>query len=293
VTLAADPATIPADGASPSTLTATVKDQYNNDVANGTVVTFTTNLGSVGSQEIAKTTTSGVAAATLTAGMTPGVAAITATSDSESDQTKVTLFHPGMDPASVATQVINDSGILDNGAGANTEVIITAPDTCTTTVVSGLYVGNPAGAPIFTALSDGYIDVQVLDATCASQVEIRVYYPKDTPDEHLLKLYWWDGASWQQCSEQGVNTANVGDYGGYIWVRIRGDTVPTLGDLLGTPFAGGIPSAPAPPIPVGGVAVPVNRFELLLPWIALAGLACGCGILSARSRRLSQNDDYG
>jgi len=176
----------------------------------------------------------------------------------------VTFFHRGLDPASVITQVVNDDGTVDNRAGANTEVIITAPGTCTTTVISGLYTSNPGGAPSFTPFAGGYIDVQVLDAPCASQVEIRLYYPRGTTDERLLRLHWWDGASWRQCSDQGVNTADVGGYGGYIWAKVRGDTVPTLGDLTGTPFAGGFP-----PIPVGGVIVPVNKLELLAPWIGL------------------------
>jgi len=171
-----------------------------------------------------------------------------------------------LDPASVATQVVNDSGTGDNKAGANTEVIITAPDTCTVTVVSGLYTSNPGGPPSFTTLADGCIDVQVLGAPCASQIEARLYYPKGIPDEHLLGLYWWDGASWRQCSDQGVNTADVDGYGGYIWARVRGDTVPALNDLTGTPFAGGFP-----PRLVGGVIVPVSKLELLGPWL---GLTC-------------------
>jgi len=235
VTVTAYPTSIPADGSSTSTIIATVVDQYSNDVADGTVVTFTTDLGSLGSSTVTKATANGVTTATLTTGTTPGIATITATSDSASDQTRVTLFHQGLDPASVMTQVVNNDGTVDNKAGANTEVIITALDTCTVTVVSGLYTNNPGGPPSFNALAGGYIDVQVLDASCASQIEIRLYYPEDTPDERLLRLYWWDGASWRRCSDQRVNTADMGSYGGYIWARVRGDTVPALSDLTGMP----------------------------------------------------------
>ena len=262
--LTASPAAIPADGFSTSTLTAAVSDQYDNKAADGTEVTFATDLGSLGSSTITKATANGVATATLTAGTTPGIAIITATSDSASDRTEVTFFHPGLDPASVVTQVVNDSDRVDNRAVANTEVIIAAPDTCTMTVVSGLYSGE---TPSFTTFDGGYIDVQVLNAPCASQIEIRLYYPRDLPDEDLLKLYWWDGTSWQGCSDQGVNTADVGSYGGYIWARIRGDTVPTLGDLTETPFAEGFPFRP-----VGGIIAPVNKLELSVPWIGLAWL---------------------
>ena len=76
-----------------STLTATVKDQDNNDVADGTVVTFETSLGSLGSSTVTKTTVSGVATATLTSQVT-GTAVVTATSDSKYDTANV-IFNPG------------------------------------------------------------------------------------------------------------------------------------------------------------------------------------------------------
>jgi len=75
-----------------STLTATVKDQYNNNVAEGTLVTFETSLGSLGSGTVTKTTVSGVATATLTSQVT-GTAVITATSDSKYDTASV-IFDP-------------------------------------------------------------------------------------------------------------------------------------------------------------------------------------------------------
>jgi hypothetical protein len=77
-----------------STLTATVKDQDNNDVADSTVVTFETSLGSLGSSMVTKTTVSGVAAATLTSQVT-GTAVITATSDSKYDTANV-IFNPSL-----------------------------------------------------------------------------------------------------------------------------------------------------------------------------------------------------
>jgi len=88
VTLQAYPTSISIPGYT-STLTATVVDQFNNNVADGTVVTFTTSLGEVGSTEITKTTTGGVATAVLTSGTTAGTAVITATSDSRVATTTV------------------------------------------------------------------------------------------------------------------------------------------------------------------------------------------------------------
>ena len=92
VTVTADPTTIPADGSSTSTITAAVKDQYSNSVADGTPITFTTSLGSFvenDSQTYNTTTTGGAAAATLRSSTNPGTATVMATSDSASGQATV------------------------------------------------------------------------------------------------------------------------------------------------------------------------------------------------------------
>jgi len=89
VTLTAVPSTLPVDNT--STLTATVRDQYGNSVADGTVVSFTTSPGNV--SPITATTIGGVVTATLTS-TTPGVATVTARSNSLSATVLVT-FTPG------------------------------------------------------------------------------------------------------------------------------------------------------------------------------------------------------
>ena len=91
LTLVAHPTTLTVGET--SSLTATVKDYYDNNVADGTVVTFTTSLGAVGSQSVTKTTTSGVATATLTS-QEAGTASVTAMADSKYDTAYVT-FNPG------------------------------------------------------------------------------------------------------------------------------------------------------------------------------------------------------
>ena len=92
VTLAAHPTSLTVGET--STLTATVKDQDDNNVADGTVVTFETSLGGLGSTTVTQTTASGVATATLTS-QVAGTAVITATSDSKYDTANVT-FNPGL-----------------------------------------------------------------------------------------------------------------------------------------------------------------------------------------------------
>ncbi|MCS7283265.1 MAG: carboxypeptidase regulatory-like domain-containing protein [Anaerolineae bacterium] len=93
VTLTADPTSIPVGGAT-SLLRAQVEDEYGRAVADGTVVTFTTSLGSVGSTVVTKTTAGGVATATLTSGNVVGTAIVTATADSVFD-TAIVIFTPG------------------------------------------------------------------------------------------------------------------------------------------------------------------------------------------------------
>jgi subtilisin family serine protease/protocatechuate 3,4-dioxygenase beta subunit len=93
--LVAAPSTLPVG--SLSALTATVTDQFGNPVANGTVVSFTTNLGSV--SPITRVTTNGVATATLSSTL-PGTAVVTATVGSLSTTAQVT-FTPGA-PANLA-----------------------------------------------------------------------------------------------------------------------------------------------------------------------------------------------
>ncbi|MFQ5812466.1 MAG: invasin domain 3-containing protein, partial [Anaerolineae bacterium] len=87
VTVTADPASIPADGTSTSTIRATVKDSNNNPVADGTAVVFATDLGTL--SDTTAETIDGVATVTLKAGTVPGKATVTAKSLRASGQASV------------------------------------------------------------------------------------------------------------------------------------------------------------------------------------------------------------
>jgi hypothetical protein len=82
-------------------LTATAKDELGQSVVDGTVVTFTTDLGNVGSKETTKLTTSGVATATLQSTVV-GNAHVTATAGSASDSKTVTFEAGALDRVEVA-----------------------------------------------------------------------------------------------------------------------------------------------------------------------------------------------
>jgi hypothetical protein len=95
MTLTASPASIAADGASSSAITATIKDSSGDPVHKGTPVTFTTSLGTISTPSVTTPNDSGVVTVSLIAGNTPGVAIVTATatigSDKVTDSTTVTF----------------------------------------------------------------------------------------------------------------------------------------------------------------------------------------------------------
>ena len=114
LTLTAAPVTLPAG--SSSTLTATVTDQDGNAVADGTVVSFTTDLGSV--SPITAVTVNGIATATLSA-IVLGTATVTATVGSLSSTVQVTFIAgpPAQlsltaTPAVIAANGISQSTVL-------------------------------------------------------------------------------------------------------------------------------------------------------------------------------------
>jgi adhesin/invasin len=86
------PTSLTADGTSTATITATVRDEWDNPVADGTSVAFTTTLGTIAPTLF--TTSQGVATTTLTAELEVGMAEVTATADSRTGSTSVD-FTPG------------------------------------------------------------------------------------------------------------------------------------------------------------------------------------------------------
>ncbi len=131
VTLSAEPDSIPVGGAT-STLTATIVDEYGTPVADGTIVTFTTDLGELGNPGtlfLPTTTVGGVATVTLTSGEVAGKATLTATADMVSDTTSV-AFTPG------ALDHFGFDVIDDQMVGVPFGIGITAYDAYSNTVTS-------------------------------------------------------------------------------------------------------------------------------------------------------------
>ncbi|MEM3608547.1 MAG: hypothetical protein QW238_06755, partial [Candidatus Bathyarchaeia archaeon] len=103
--------------------------------------------------------------------------------------------------------------------------------------------------------------------------------------ESSLRAYWWTGTTWTLCNPQALHTEAVDGYSGYIEVGpiLAAGTTPTLGQLVGTPFAFG-GETPAPP-PVGGEVYSPNKLVILAPYVALVGLASVVAVTIKRRRR--------
>ena len=152
------------------------------------------------------------------------------------------VFVPWLEAEVVAakTETVTIYGTVDAKEEADTVVAVNG----TATVTVARYDENPGGdAPTdFNALGK-WIDVYVPDTTEVAGIEIRLYYTDAEVeaadiDEESLRLFWWDGGAWVQCSDSGVNTASTNGYSGYMWAKIRDNTTPTLAQLQGDEFGG-------------------------------------------------------
>jgi alpha-tubulin suppressor-like RCC1 family protein len=132
------------------------------------------------------------------------------------------------------------NGTVDAKEEADTEVEVTG----NATVTVAQFEDNPGGySPTGFNLLDKYIDVYIPYAGDVTETVIRLYYTDDEVpagvEEESLRLFWWNGTVWVECSNSGVNTAS-----NYIWAIITDSTTPSLDDLEGTPFSGGAPVVP-------------------------------------------------
>ncbi len=107
ITLTASPEKIPADGASSSTITATIKDAVSVPVPKGTAVVFATTLGTFSNGSTTYTVItpdgSGVVSVSLKAGSTSGSAMVTATSNGVMQAVYVTIGNASISIALVAS----------------------------------------------------------------------------------------------------------------------------------------------------------------------------------------------
>ena len=185
-------------------------------------------------------------------------------------------YHPTLNPGGLGNNVsdlvefepwLTTPIMLDpDGTGivasrqTGVDTMLEFPDSNVNVIVTGVaevyvstYQYNPGGR--FMGSLDNYIDVYVPDVSGLTEIEIRKYYTDEEIEalgleESSLRLYWWSGTAWLECSDTGVNTVE-----NYIWAHISATTTPSLADLAGTPFgAAGKPPTP----PVGGLILPIE-----------------------------------
>ncbi len=154
-----------------SVLTATVYDRFNNRVANGTTVTFTTNLGNVGSP---RTTTNGVATSAVSSTLV-GTARITATSGAAWQTTLVTFTHGA---ATTVTVQVNPPNLIANSS---------ATATITATVVD-LYSNPVPGVVLTGSVPITLGTVSGLGATNANGQAFGIWTAGTTRGSGLLRV---------------------------------------------------------------------------------------------------------
>ena len=181
VTLAADPTSIVADGVSTSVISATVVDQYANLVMDGTVVTFTTDLGSFPMTFYTRTTAGGVATAVLTSSTRAGTSVVTATAGAAIGTAEISLL-PG-DPVTLTLSALSSQVSVDNAA----VVTATLSDQYGNAVTDGTVVtfttslnlgdgslspevGYTAGGVVTTTLTSTLTDSGLLAATATGGI---------------------------------------------------------------------------------------------------------------------------
>jgi len=128
---------------------------------------------------------------------------------------------------------------VDATGETDTQVLKTGTGNPTINIVQ--LTGNPGGdAPGGFTATGKYIDVYIDTATNVDEIEIRSYYTTSDIsglNESTLKLSWWNGTAWVECSDSGATYPAGGPtYKGYVWAKIRSDTIPTLAQLTGSPF---------------------------------------------------------
>ncbi len=219
---------IVSNGVSTVTVNATVVDDNSDPVPNGTQVAFSTTAGSLSAS--ITTTTGGVATVTLTSSSNVETAKVTASAMGESDTTIVFFTSSDTDVESINTQTVTN-GTMDVKTEAGTEVDVTG----TAEVTVAKYTDNPGSGFAGGSLGE-YIDIYVPDTSAAAEIEIRLYYTDEDVaglDEATLRMDYWDGTAWVECS---LTDVNVGE--NYIWARFNATSHPSLTELQATAFGG-------------------------------------------------------
>ena len=108
----------------------------------------------------------------------------------------------------------------------------------TPTVSLAKYAGNPADD--FPGDVGKYYGLRVDYVTDVISMTVRLYFTLAEIagwNPNSLTTLYWDGDSWEECSDQVLHLGAVNGYAGYIEVTITNSTSPSLSDLTGSEFA--------------------------------------------------------
>lgn len=229
ITLSADPTSIPADGSTSTSITATLKDSAGNAVAEGTSVTFSTTLGTFSggstSKTISTTDDTGVVVVSLIAGTTAGSATVTATSNSVTQTTSVTFTESGggtpEDPESIEVYSIQSASITVKGSGApeTSKVTFVVKDINGLEVADGTAVnfsiagGGVGGGESLSSSSDttlgGYVNTTLQSGTVAGTVKINAEWADDTSVATNATITIAGGAAYGEHISISPETLNI------------------------------------------------------------------------------------
>jgi len=182
ITLTANPTSIPADGASSSTITATLRDTAGNPVAKGTSVVFTTTLGvfggsGQGSYTVITPDENGVVSVSLIASTTTGAAKVTASSGKVSQDVYVTMggatlyisltASPTIIPADGSSASRITATLVDAGGQP-----VTPGTAVTFTTNSGMFSNNTTSITVSTPDNTGQVTASLTSSTTAGTATV-------------------------------------------------------------------------------------------------------------------------
>ncbi|ALS68415.1 hypothetical protein AT395_25065 (plasmid) [Pandoraea apista] len=246
--LTAAPAAIPANGASKSTLTATIKDANGNTVGAGIPVKWQTTAGTLSAAN-SQTDTSGVAIVTLTSATAAGIANVTATTTA-GNKTAPVAFVPDTATAGVVSLVANPTSIAANGSSTSA-LTATVKDASGNTVGAGVTVNwstsagsltgtssvtDASGIATMTLKSATTVGVATVSATAvAGSKTANVTFVPDTATAGVVSLVANPTSIAANGSSTSTLTATVKDaYGNAVGAGVTVNWSTSAGSLTGT-----------------------------------------------------------
>lgn len=266
-----------------TSLTATVTNLAGQPAADGTVVDFAITGSGGGSLPATATTSGGVAAVTFTAPAATGATQVTASSGTYAYAGDALTLYTGYAAgvSGEATQRLTiGPATLDAKAAAGMEVVKAGLGEPWATAAA--FTADPTGTWAVTPPT-GWRDLHLSTDGGVTQIEVRLYYAGNPAGESNLRLWWYNGTNWVPASNTGVNTADTGGYGGYVWAIVSGSSSPTLAQLTGTPLAGSSVTPTAIALAHASVS---PRADWPLPAAVLAAFVVGVVALVAQRRRV-------